>query len=137
MRTGLLAGVLGFHSLLAITSSEASTTCLTPPISPEALIEFGSYPVASFQDGKFQSSFATAAGNLSTAATAAATAYASGATGSVIVIHPNSSKSATTGSSDRTAANLSLTSAVLSINTTNIAPRGVAATAAQPVSPAR
>jgi hypothetical protein len=52
--------------------------------------------VASFQYGQFQASFAAVAGDLSTAATDAAASSAASSVGSVAVINPNVSSTATT-----------------------------------------
>jgi hypothetical protein len=95
--------------------------------------------VASFQDGQFQASFAAVAGDLSTAATVAATAFASNSVGSVIVTNPNTSQGTTTRpGGGGTPVVFQLTSAgsptIAPATAANIHP---STTTAEPVSPTR
>jgi hypothetical protein len=90
--------------------------------------------VAAFQDGQFQASFEAVAGDLSTAATEAASSSATASVGSVIVVNPNTAPNAVTTPGG--GGNL----AILQI-TSNPAPVGAAqgptasTAAATPVSP--
>jgi hypothetical protein len=93
--------------------------------------------VGSLEDRQFQASFAAVAGDLSTAATTAAAADASSSAGSVVATNPNSSSKSAPASGGGTASMPALTSAALSINTTNIAPARTSTTATEPVSPTR
>ncbi len=90
--------------------------------------------VAGFQDGQFQASFAAVAGDLSTAATEAATAFATSSVGSVIVINPNGSPrpTATTGGGGGVSALGQLTAGAASTT-----PNSTSPTAAVPVSATR
>jgi hypothetical protein len=83
--------------------------------------------VASFQDGAFQASLAAVAGDLSTAATAAAT----GSAGSVIVTNPNTSTgpNSTLGGGGAVSALVMLTTAAVTSNTTTATPAADAVSA--------
>jgi hypothetical protein len=104
--------------------------------------------VASFQDGQFQASFAAVAGDLSTAATAAASESATGSAGSVVITNPNASpRAASIAGGGGTTALIQFT-APIAVTTTggpapkntapkNTAPSDVATTAADSVSSTR
>ncbi len=77
-----------FQTAIAAGLAQAAIACSTVDQQAGQTIQ---QAVASFQDGQFQASFAAVAGDLSTAATAAATAFADGSVGSVVVINPNTS----------------------------------------------
>jgi len=88
--------------------------------------------VASYEDGQFQASFAAVAGDLSTAATAAASAFAESSVGSVVIINPNSSPRSTLTPGGGGGGSLIQLSAPTVANT-----NGTSATAAVPVSATR
>jgi len=77
-----------FQTAIAAGLAQAAIACSTVDQQAGQTIQ---QAVASFQDEQFQASFAAVAGDLSTAATAAATAFADGSVGSVVVINPNTS----------------------------------------------
>jgi hypothetical protein len=222
MRTRLVVETLCTSILLALSASQASAGCLTPPLSAQAVGQFKSNPkalvapdtdtrtieamvrdlagtdaslsadlvhvaegtiprfrtaiaaglaqaaiacsgvdqnaalliqeaVAGFQDGQFQASFAAVAGDLSTAATAAATESATGSAGSVVITNPNASpRPSLAPGGGGTAALVLFTAPSFAINTTSgqapktsgqapnkTAPSDVATTAADPVSSTR
>src|SRR3981189_129887 len=89
--------------------------------------------VAGFQDGQFQASFTAVAGDLSTTATEAATAFATSSVGSVIVSNPNGSSRSTVtpGGGGGVSALGQLSAPGVSI------PSGPSTTTAGPVSPTR
>ncbi len=75
-----------FQTAIAAGLAQAAIACSTVDQQAGQTIQ---QAVASYEDGQFQASFAAVAGDLSTAATAAATAYATSSVGSVIIINPN------------------------------------------------
>src|SRR5229473_7286224 len=77
-----------FRTAIAAGLAQAAIACATVDQQAAQTIQ---QAVAGFQDGQFQAAFAAVAGDLSTAATAAATAFADGSVGSVVVINPNTS----------------------------------------------
>src|ERR1019366_3952854 len=77
-----------FQTAIAAGLAQAAIACSTVDQQATQTIQ---QAVASFQDGQFQASFAAVAGDLSTAATAAATSFATGSAGSVVVTNPNTS----------------------------------------------
>jgi hypothetical protein len=81
-----------FRTAIAAGLAQAAIACATVDQQAAQLIQ---QAVAGFQDGQFQASFAAVAGDLSTAATEAATAFATSSVGSVIVINPNGSSRST------------------------------------------
>jgi hypothetical protein len=81
-----------FQTAIAAGLAQAAMACATVDQQAALLIQ---QAVAGFQDGQFQNSFAAVAGDLSTAATEAATAYASSSVGSVIITNPNTSRATT------------------------------------------
>jgi hypothetical protein len=119
-QTGIAAGL-----------AQAAIACSSMDQHAALLIQ---QAVAEFQDGQFQASFAAVAGDLSTAATAAATDSATGSVGSVVVTNPNTSSVSTTtpGGADITAL-VQFTAPRFTVDTPNI----LASTTANPVSPTR
>src|SRR5216684_2997625 len=75
-----------FQTAIAAGLAQAAIACATVDQQAAQLIQ---QAVAGFQDGQFQASFAAVAGDLSTAATEAATAFADSSVGSVVIINPN------------------------------------------------
>jgi hypothetical protein len=121
-----------FQTAIAAGLAQAAIACATVDQQAAQAIQ---QAVAGFQDGQFQASFAAVAGDLSTAATAAATAFATGSVGSVVVVNPNSSprSTLTPGGGGGVSTLVQLTAPVLTVvNTT-----GTSASAAVPVSATR
>jgi hypothetical protein len=75
-----------FQTAIAAGLAQAAIACAGVDQQAALLIQEA---VASFQDGQFQASFAAVAGDLSTAATAAASESATGSAGSVVITNPN------------------------------------------------
>lgn len=75
-----------FQTAIAAGLAQAATACQT--IDQEAALTI-QQAVASFDEGQFQSAFAAVAGDLSTAATEAATSSANASVGSVVIVNPN------------------------------------------------
>jgi hypothetical protein len=122
-----------FRTAIAAGLAQAAIACSTVDQKAAQLIQ---QSVASFQDGQFQASFAAVAGDLSTAATAAANAFATGSVGSVVVTNPNTSPRLTTnpgGGGGGVFTLIELTAPALTLVTTN----GTSTTAADPVSQTR
>jgi hypothetical protein len=82
-----------FQTAIAAGLAQAAIACATIDQQAAQLIQ---QAVASFQDGPFQAAFAAVAGDLSTAATEAATAFATSSVGSVVVTNPASAGRALT-----------------------------------------
>jgi hypothetical protein len=82
-----------FQTAIAAGLAQAAIACANVDQQAALLIQ---QAVAGFPDGQFQSSFAAVAGDLSTAATEAATAYASSSVGSVVITNPNTSRATAT-----------------------------------------
>lgn len=121
----------------AIAAGLAQATIACGNLDPKAALLI-QQAVASFQDGQFQAAFAAVAGDLSTAATEAASAYASSSAGSVIATNPNSSaRSSAQGGGGGGGTIIAITSAAFSINTTPLASTSRSAIAVEPVSPTR
>src|SRR6266478_4154072 len=120
-----------FQTAIAAGLAQAAIACATVDQQAAQLIQ---QVVAGFQDGQFQASFAAVAGDLSTAATEAATAFATSSVGSVIVINPNGSPrpTATTGGGGGVSALGQLTAGAASTT-----PNSTSPTAAVPVSATR
>ena len=120
-----------FQTAIAAGLAQAAIACATVDQQAAQLIQ---QAVAGFQDGQFQASFAAVAGDLSTAATEAATAFATSSAGSVIVINPNGSPrpTATTGGGGGVSALGQLTAGAASTT-----PNSTSPTAAVPVSATR
>jgi hypothetical protein len=130
-----------FQTAIAAGLAQAAIACSAVDQHAAQLIQEA---VAGFQDGQFQASFAAVAGDLSTAATAAASESATGSAGSVVSTNPNtSSRPALTlgGAGATTLVQFTAPSSVISttIGQTpkNTAPSNVATTAADPVSSTR
>jgi hypothetical protein len=126
-----------FQTAIAAGLAQAAIACGNVDQQAALLIQ---QAVAGFQDGEFQASFAAVAGDLSTAATEAATAYANSSVGSVVVTNPNTSTAPTTthGSGSVplivTAVTVTATNSPTTNSPTTNSP---AATAADTVSPTR
>jgi hypothetical protein len=82
-----------FRTAIAAGLAQAAIACQTVDQGASLAIQ---QAVASFEDGGFQSAFAAVSGDLSTAATIAATNSAVAAVGSVVVVNPNSGGRPTT-----------------------------------------
>ena len=119
-----------FRTAIAAGLAQAAIACATVDQQAAQLIQ---QAVASFQDGEFQASFAAVAGDLSTAATEAATAFATSSVGSVVIVNSNSSPRSTT--SPGGGGSLSALSLTSSGRTSASDTRS--ATAANPLSPTR
>jgi hypothetical protein len=101
-----------FQTAIAAGLAQAAIACSTVDQHAAQLIQEA---VANFDDGQFQSAFAAVAGDLSTAATAAANAFATASVGSVVIVNPNGGgKTATTPGGGGTFTSLQFTSAVTS-----------------------
>jgi hypothetical protein len=123
-----------FQTAIAAGLAQAAITCATIDQQAAQLIQ---QAVAGFQDGQFQAAFAAVAGDLSTAATEAATAFATSSVGSVIIINPNSSpRSTTTRGGGGAISALQPTSSGATLTPTNAGPT-TSDTAANPLSPTR
>jgi hypothetical protein len=120
-----------YQTAIAAGLAQAAIACSTVDQQAGLLIQ---QAVASYQDGQFQASFAAVAGDLSTAAAAAASSYATSSFGSVVVVNPNSAPglNVNPGAGGTTALVLFASPAV-TISTTSV----TAATAASSVSPTR
>ena len=120
-----------FQTAIAAGLAQAAIACATVDQQAAQLIQ---QAVAGFQDGQFQAAFAAVAGDLSTAATEAATAFATSSVGSVIVINPNGSprSTVTTGGGGGVSALGQLTA-----GTASTTPNSTSPTAAVPVSATR
>jgi hypothetical protein len=75
-----------FRTAIAAGLAQAAVACTNLDQHAALLIQ---QAVAGFEDGEFQNAFAAVAGDLSTAATEAATSSASSSVGSVIIVNPN------------------------------------------------
>src|ERR1700681_85790 len=75
-----------FRTAIAAGLAQAAIACSTVDQQAAQTIQ---HAVASYEDGQFQASFAAVAGDLSTAATVAASAFAERSVGSVVIINPN------------------------------------------------
>ena len=82
-----------FQTAIAAGLAQAAIACSNVDQQAALLIQ---QAVAGFPDGEFQNSFAAVAGDLSTAATQAAAAYATSSVGSVVITNPNTSRTTTT-----------------------------------------
>jgi hypothetical protein len=120
-----------FQTAIAAGLAQAAIACATVDQQAAQLIQ---QAVAGFQDGQFQASFAAVAGDLSTAATEAATAFATSSVGSVVVVNPNGSPRPTrTPGGGGVSALVQIAAPGLSVTNTN----GTSTTAAVPVSATR
>jgi len=120
-----------FQTAIAAGLAQAAIACATVDQQAAQLIQ---QAVAGFQDGQFQASFTAVAGDLSTTATEAATAFATSSVGSVIVVNPNGSprSTVTTGGGGGVSALGQLTA-----GTASTTPNSSSPTAAVPVSATR
>ena len=128
-----------FQTAIAAGLAQAALACSTVDQQASQLIQ---QAVAGFQDGQFQAVFAAVAGDLSTAATAAATGFAASSVGSVVITNPNTSPRPTTtfGGGGAVSALVVITTAAITLNTTNGTTSNTSNTstrAAEPVSPTR
>jgi hypothetical protein len=120
-----------FQTAIAAGLAQAAIACATVDQQAAQLIQ---QAVAGFQDGQFQASFAAVAGDLSTAATEAATAFATSSVGSVVIVNPNTGGRAnTTLGGGGVSALVQLSAPGLTIANTN----GTSTTTAGAVSPTR
>jgi len=129
-----------FQTAIAAGLAQAAVACAN--LDQQAA--FIQQAVASFEDGQFQAAFAAVAGDLSTAATDAATSSAAGSAGSVTVTDPNPSTGSKTTPGG--GGNIPLVlfevagvtiSSDNSVKSSSPAPGSVATTAANPVSSTR
>src|ERR1700730_6586239 len=125
-----------FQTAIAAGLAQAAIACGSVDQQAALLIQ---QAVAGFQDGEFQASFAAVAGDLSTAATEAASAFASNSVGSVVVTNPNTSpvSSQTHGSGSVPQAASLANNAANNPTTSSPTKDSPATTAADPVSPTR
>jgi hypothetical protein len=120
-----------FRTAIAAGLAQAAIACSTVDQQAAQLIQ---QAVAAFQDGQFQAAFSAVAGDLSTAATEAATAFATSSVGSVIVVNPNTGGPSNTKPGGGGASALTQIAAPgVSVTNTN----GTSTTAAAPVSATR
>jgi hypothetical protein len=122
-----------FRTAIAAGLAQAAIACSTIDQHEGNLIQEA---VASLEDGQFQAAFAAVAGDLSTAATGAATSAATGSVGSVVIVNPNRSvRAATNPGGGHSPGLVQITSGVITTNGTNTPT--TSATAASPVSATR
>jgi len=120
-----------FQTAIAAGLAQAAIACATIDQQAGQTIQ---QAVAGFEDGQFQAAFAAVAGDLSTAATAAANAFAEASVGSVIIVNPNNSaRTATNPGGGGVSALVQITAPVATTVRTN----GTSTTAAAPVSATR
>jgi hypothetical protein len=124
-----------FRTAIAAGLAQAAVACTNVDQQAGLLIQ---QAVAGFNDGQFQASFEAVAGDLSTAATDAATSSAATSVGSVIIVNPNTAGRLTSnpGGGGGTAALVQITSSPITINAAD-ATTTPTTTAANPVSPTR
>jgi hypothetical protein len=128
-----------FQAAIAAGLAQAAIACGNVDQQAALLIQ---QAVAGFQDGQFQASFAAVAGDLSTAATDAATAYASSSVGSVVVTNPNTSRGSSTNPGGGGAFSTLVLLTAPAASTTSTTPttpatNSTSSTAADTVSPTR
>jgi hypothetical protein len=124
-----------FQTAIAAGLAQAAIACTNIDQQAGLLIQ---QAVAGFQDGQFQASFEAVAGDLSTAATNAATSSAESSVGSVIITNPNGGgKTTTNPGGGGNLAILQITASPIAANAAG--PRSTSPTtgAANPVSPTR
>jgi hypothetical protein len=118
-----------FQTAIAAGLAQAAVACSTIDQQAGQLIQ---QAVAGFQDGQFQAAFAAVAGDLSTAATEAATSFATSSVGSVVVVNPTGSRRSTLTPGGGGV------SALVQISAPGLSnPSASSTTAAGPVSPTR
>jgi hypothetical protein len=123
-----------YQTAIAAGLAQAAIACTNVDQHAGLMIQ---QAVAGFQDGQFQSAFEAVAGDLSTAATEAATASATSSVGSVVVVNPTSGGRATTtfsGGGSTSLAQITAVPATIANGGTSLSPTFTAAT---PVSPTR
>jgi len=121
-----------FQTAIAAGLAQAAIACATVDQQAAQAIQ---QAVASFEDGQFQASFAAVAGDLSTAATAAATSSAEASVGSVVIVNPaTAGRSNTNPGGGGVSALVQIAAPVVNIN---INATGTSRDAAVPVSPTR
>jgi len=124
-----------FQTAIAAGLAQAAIACSNVDQQAALLIQ---QAVASFQNGEFQNAFAAVAGDLSTAATAAAESSATGSVGSVTITNPNGSTRSTTNPGGGGATQFVLiTSGTAAITSTLQSRSTTTTTAANPVSATR
>ena len=122
-----------FQTAIAAGLAQAAVACTTIDQQAALLIQ---QAVASFENGEFQNAFAAVAGDLSTAATAAATASADSAVGSVVITNPTGPAPKTTnfsGGGSLFFFQIASGNAISTTTSTSTAPSGTSS-AASPVS---
>jgi hypothetical protein len=123
-----------FQSAIAAGLAQAAIACSTIDQQAALVIQ---QAVAGFEDGQFQAAFAAVAGDLSTAATAAALSSATTGFGSVVVTNPNGSPGGTTQpGGGGSIIPLQFTAAAIGVASTNN-PNSGTTTAANTISPTR
>jgi hypothetical protein len=123
-----------FRTAIAAGLAQAAIACQT--IDQQAALTI-QQAVASFDEEGFQNSFAAVSGDLSTAATIAATNSANTSVGSVIVVHPNvGGRTSTNPGGGGSTAFFQINSAIGASRITTIAPTNTT-TSASPVSATR
>jgi hypothetical protein len=121
-----------FQTAIAAGLAQAAVACSNLDQQASLLIQ---QAVAGFENGEFQNAFAAVAGDLSTAATAAATASAESSVGSVVVTNPDAAAGLTTNPGGAgTAALVQIVSGGISIAAVNGPTLTNSTTAAGPVS---
>ncbi len=121
-----------FRTAIAAGLAQAALACSgTDPVAAQQIQE----AVAAFQDGQFQASFAAVAGDLSTAATEAAAAFAAGGVGSVVINNPNVSTATSASSPQGSATRVPVRGVFAASGPTILSDAGT--TASTPVSPTR
>jgi hypothetical protein len=125
-----------FRTAIAAGLAQAAMACQTVDQQAALLIQ---QAVATFPDGEFQNSFAAVAGDLSTAATAAATDSANASVGSVAVVNPGTGgRLATNPGGGGTLPFFQITSGGIAVTSATITGATTATTtSANPVSPTR
>jgi hypothetical protein len=122
-----------FQTAIAAGLAQAAIACTNVDQQAGLLIQ---QAVAGFQDGQFQASFEAVAGDLSTAATNAATSSAATSVGSVIITNPNAGGKATTNpGGGGNLAIVQITSGAVAANAAGQRPASLSTGAANPVSP--
>lgn len=125
-----------FQTAIAAGLAQAAIACSNVDQQAALLIQ---QAVASFENGEFQNSFAAVAGDLSTAATAAAESSATGSVGSVTIVNPTSSvRPATNPGGGGATQFVQITAGPAAITSTLVSrPTSTTTTAANPVSATR
>jgi hypothetical protein len=122
-----------FRTAIAAGLAQAAIACQT--IDQQAALTI-QQAVASFDEESFQNSFAAVSGDLSTAATIAATNSANSSVGSVIVVNPTAGARTTTNPGGGGSTAFFQINSTVGASTTTIAPTNTT-TSASPVSATR